>query len=122
MVHINTNPQAGQIRVSVSDGVYFFYTDDIIRLEASSNYTCFYFRNRKPLVIARVLSEYEMTLAASGFVRTHRSHLVNRKYVLFIDGAGNIIMQDDSRAQVSRRKRREVMQRLKEQVLNRLAA
>ena len=43
------------------------------------------------------------------FVRTHRSHLVNLKYVLFIDGNGQIIMKDESKASISRRKKKDVM-------------
>ena len=57
----------------------------------------------------RVLKSYEKILEPLGFVRTHRSHLVNLKYVLFIDGNGQIIMKDESKASISRRKKKDVM-------------
>ena len=102
-----------RIPVATAEGLYFFETTDIIRMQASSNYTYIYFTNRKPLLISRILGEYEEILTAAGFVRTHRSHLVNRQHILFIDGHGNIIMQDESRAEISRRKKKEVMKELR---------
>jgi two-component system LytT family response regulator len=65
------------------------------------------------MLIAKVLGEYEEQLSNAGFVRTHRSHLVNRQYITFIDGQGNIVMEDNSRIEISRRKRKEVMTKLK---------
>jgi two-component system LytT family response regulator len=100
------------LQIATSQGFYYFNPDEIIRLEASSNYTYLYFTNRKPMLVAKVLSDYETILGQAGFVRTHRSHLVNRKHVLFLDRSGNIIMKDASKAEVSRRKRKVVMDAL----------
>ena len=107
------NENSYKLPVSTSEGLYFFYSDEIVRLEASSNYTYIHFTNRKPMLIAKVLGEYEEQLAIAGFVRTHRSHLVNKQYVTFIDGQGNIVMEDNSRVEISRRKKKEVLTELK---------
>ena len=112
-----------KLPVSTSEGLYFFHADEIIRLEASSNYTYIHFTNRKPLLIAKVLGEYETMLDPLGFVRTHRSHLINKKHIRFIDVSGQVIMQDTSRAEISRRKRKEVMKELRSCIFqNKLAA
>ena len=102
-----------RLAVATSEGLYFFHAGEIVRLEASSNYTYIHFTNRKPMLIAKVLGEYEEQLSNAGFVGTHRSHLVNRQYITFIDGQGNIVMEDNSRIEISRRKRKEVMTKLK---------
>lgn len=110
-----TTKASANIRLAIptSEGMYFYEPDEIIRLEASSNYTYIYFTNRKPLLISKVLGIYEELLSSVGFVRTHRSHLVNRKHILFVDHQGNLVMQDESRAEISRRKKREVMKVLR---------
>ena len=54
-----------------------------------------------------------MTLSAHGFLRTHRSHLINTKYIQRVDKQGNIIMQDASVAGIARRKRVEVIRAIK---------
>ena len=107
------NTQPHPITIATAEGHYFFNPCDIIRLEASSNYTYIHFTNRKPILVAKVLADYELMLSVAGFVRTHRSHLVNKEHILFVDGKGNIIMKDSSRAEISRRKKKEVMTVLK---------
>lgn len=107
--------QANLLRLTVatSEGLYFFNADEIVRFEASSNYTYIHFTNRKPMLIAKVLADYEEQLSGSGFLRTHRSHLVNRQYITFIDGQGNIIMDDKSRVEISRRKKKTILKELR---------
>lgn len=93
-------------------GLYLFSPEQIIRLEALSNYTCIHFVGHKPIVMAKVLREYEKMLEPYGFIRTHRSHLVNRRHITQVDALGHIIMNDSSKAEISRRKKREVIQSL----------
>jgi two-component system, LytTR family, response regulator len=93
------------IQLSVTEGTFHFQPSDIVRLEASSNYTYIHFTNRRPLLIARVLRDFEAMLGQWGFVRTHRSHLVNKAHISHVDAMGWIVMRDASRAGVSRRKR-----------------
>lgn len=101
-----------KLTVPTCHGTYFFNADEILRLQASSNYTLIYFTNRKPLLMAKVLHDYEAQLCPAGFVRTHRSHLVNKKHVLSIDAGGHLIMSDRSKAEISRRKKVSVMREL----------
>lgn len=92
-------------------GTYYFMTDEIIRLEANSAYTTLYFKSHPPFVVSKVLKIYEALLKPFGFVRTHRSHLVNRQFVRCITG-DTVIMQDASVAELSRRQKRSVVQQL----------
>jgi two-component system, LytTR family, response regulator len=100
------------IALSVTEGVFYIQPSDIIRLEASSNYTVFYFTNRKPLLIARVLREFEQMLSHLGFIRIHRSHLVNQAHICRIEKTGSVIMNDASRADISRRKKTAVLRQV----------
>ncbi len=102
-----------KLMVSTLEGLFFFNPDDIIRLEASSNYTRIFFTNRRPLLLARVLKDFTGFLEPLGFLRTHRSHLVNRRHIFHIDTVGNIIMHDASKAEISRRKKSEVLKSLR---------
>ena len=102
-----------RIAVSTSQGTYVFQTDEITRLQASSNYTFMYFVNRKPLLISKVLKTYEELLGPLGFIRTHQSHLVNPQYIRFMDRQGALEMHDATRVEVSRSKRKVVLHALK---------
>jgi two-component system LytT family response regulator len=78
---------------------------DIIRLQAERNYTRFFFTKGKQFLSAKTLLEYEKTLDGSGFLRVHKSHLVNSTHIKLYDRAGIIRMSDDSEVEVSRRKK-----------------
>ena len=81
---------------------------EIIRLQAISNYTRVFFTDHPPLLMAKVLRAYDVLLRPHGFVRTHRSHLVNAQYVIEFDQNKILQMADDSKAEVSRRKKLEM--------------
>lgn len=102
---VDTQPT---IQLAVTEGVFSIQPSDIIRLEASSNYTFIHFTNRRPLLIAKVLKEFEQLLGCFGFVRIHRSHLVNTAHISHVDTMGRVVMRDTSQASISRRKRRVV--------------
>ena len=83
-----------------------------MRLEASSNYTKIYFSNRTRMISAKVLKEFVAMLEPFGFLRTHRTHLVNRQHILCVTPEGTIIMKDASVAEISRRMKSGVMKTL----------
>ncbi len=93
-------------------GIYFFRPDQIIRLQSDSNYTYIYTTEHKPILMAKVLADYEALLTPLGFIRVHRSHLVNRCHVSCIEPQGVVIMDDDSVVAISRRRRSQVIKSL----------
>lgn len=84
-------------------------TTDIVRCEADSNYTAFHLRNGERLVASYTLASYEDLLSANGFLRIHRSHMVNGRAVERIDREGRVVLRDGTTLEVSRRRRDEVM-------------
>lgn len=103
-----------RISLATSEGLYFYSPDEIVRLEASSNYTNIFFTNKRKLLTAKVLKDFAEMLEPFGFIRTHRTHLVNRRYILCVTPNGNIIMKDASVAEISRRMKSGVMKALKD--------
>lgn len=97
-----------KLAISVKEGVFLFETKDIICLEGTSNYTKFYFTSQKPLLVSRTLKEYEDILTEHGFMRIHKSYLVNRAHVKKMDNEGLLWLTNDVTAAVSRRKKTDV--------------
>lgn len=107
--------QESQFRLALPsrEGVYFLYPKEIIRCEALSAYTRFYTTGNKQLLSSKNLGEYEELLAPFHFIRTHKSHLVNKSYISFFDHEGFVVLKDSTRIEVSRRRKEEVMELLK---------
>lgn len=91
---------------------HVFALTDVIRLEASSNYTVIHSLHQRPLTVAKVLCDFEPLLLQTGFIRTHRSHLINRQYIQSIQSSGELLLSDNSKIKVSRRKQRDVLAKL----------
>ncbi len=102
-----------KLALPTKEGVHFLLPQNIIRCEAMGNYTRFFVQSGKSYMISKTLGEYDALLSGQHFIRTHKSHLVNKKYISFIDHDGYVILQDGSRVEVSRRRKEEVMEAMK---------
>jgi len=107
------SPDQFRLAVPTRDGVYFFRPAEIIRLEAMGAYTQLHLKGKRHFLVSKSLGEYEELLGEHGFIRTHKSQIVNRIYVSYLDHDGYIVLQDNSRVEVSRRRKEEVMRYLK---------
>lgn len=104
-----------RIALSNSDGIHLFEVSDIIRCESEDNYTKFYIKNSKPILISKTLKEYEELLTEHGFERIHQSHLINLAYLksyIKKDG-GYVIMADNANLPISQRKKERLQELLK---------
>ncbi len=98
------HPNDYKLAISSTEGTIFLSTDEIIRLEAEVNYTKFFLRKDKNLMASKTLKEYSEFLSEHNFIRIHKSHLVNRRYIKSLTNDHHLILDDNSRVEVSRRK------------------
>ncbi len=112
----NINSDQQKILLPTSQGYEVISLDDIIRLEASHNYTeCFLVDNQK-ILISRSLINFETILNDLQFVRIHNKHLINLKFVKkYIRGSGGSVkMSDESEINVSKSRKTEFLEKLAE--------
>ena len=96
---------AFKLALSTQDGYYFCSPAEIVRCEGINNYTHFYFKEKKPLLISRTLKEFEDILSDHGFVRVHKSHLVNISEIERLDKEGILWLNNGTGIIVSRRRK-----------------
>lgn len=115
ILHNILAPSTDEFRLALptKEGVHFLRPTEIIRCESLGNYTRFFMDNGKTYLISKTLGEYDILLTPYHFIRTHKSHLVNKKFISYIDHDGFAILKDNSRVEVSRRRKEEVLQALK---------
>jgi two-component system LytT family response regulator len=111
----NINAPADEFRLALptKEGVHFLLPHEIIRCESLGNYTKFFAVNNRSYLISKTLGDYDSLLTPYNFIRTHKSHLVNRKFISFIDHDGFVILKDNTKVEVSRRRKEEVMAALR---------
>jgi two-component system, LytTR family, response regulator len=103
--------QLNKLAIATLEGLLFFDINDIIHLEANSNYTFIYFTDKSKITASKTLKEFEDILPESIFFRTHHSHLINLNYIKrYIKGdGGQIELQNGTYVDVSRRKKEEFL-------------
>jgi two-component system, LytTR family, response regulator len=111
----NLEHQYKKIIVPSNEGLNILLIDDIIRLEASDNYTYFFLTNGRKLLVSKPLNNFEKLLTDQDFSRIHSKHLVNLKYVLrYIKGkGGSVVLENGDEVDVSVRKKTDFIEALK---------
>lgn len=83
---------------------------DIVRLEGKTNYT-FVHTEEQSFLSSKTLKEFQLKLNSNDFIRTHKSHIVNRVHVrsTHIDkGQGMVELTTGEKVEISRRRLSEV--------------
>jgi DNA-binding LytR/AlgR family response regulator len=79
---------------------------DVILLEGNINYTTFYLQSGSKKVVAHSIKFFEPFLQTHGFLRIHRSYMINPNHVLsYNPEKENFIMSNGQKVFISRRKR-----------------
>ena len=114
-VKVGTTSDPDKLILPASHGFDLLAFDDLIRLEADGCYTKVFIRGGKNKIISRTLKDFEDTLPGELFFRTHKSHLINVKYIKeYSSLSGNYVtMTDGSKVGLSRRKAAEFILRVK---------
>lgn len=101
-----------KIALPTRDGVCFYNLPQIVRIEADVNYSQFFFKMSSKLLVAKTLKEYSEILEDHGFIRIHKSHLVNKNYIKSYLPSGKVLLQNGNEIEVSRRRRHVVKKQL----------
>ena len=103
-----------KIAIPTITGLTFIPMQDIVRFEASSNYTMIHLTGSEPILATKSIKEYEDVLPQTVFCRIHNSHIINlSKIKTYQKGRGGmVIMEDGSTIEVASRRREEFLGKL----------
>jgi two-component system LytT family response regulator len=101
-----------KIVLSTSEMIHVINVNDIIRCESDNYYTYFYFVDGRKLLVSKTLKENEELLTQYNFIRPHKSHLINIKFIksYIRQEGGYILMNDGTKIPVSRRKKDKIIE------------
>jgi two-component system, LytTR family, response regulator len=101
------------INLKTNKGVSQLQFDNIIRIESSSNYSRIYFADKTyPLTVAKILQWFEDHLPGEMFLRTHRTHLVNRRHICSLTLSSKILqLSNGEQISISKRRKQWVKER-----------
>jgi two-component system, LytTR family, response regulator len=109
-----------KIVLATDNSIYVVDINDIMQCQADYGYTVFYLQNNTNIMVTRTLKDYETLLSPYQFIRTHKSHLVNFKFIhrFSYEDGGVIFLKNNSSVPVSFRKRDMMIKTLSSLAIN----
>ncbi len=93
-----------EIHIPIVNGFIVKQVNHIIRVQASSNYSRIYCTDeRYPITVAKVLAWFQLVLPPQDFIRTHRTHLINKQFIERKIG-NQMLMRNGEIISISKRK------------------
>lgn len=94
-----------KVYIPTNKGIRVVMMENIIRIEASSNYSRIYFINEYPLTVAKLLQWFENNLPGTRFYRIHKGHIVNMQFIASLSDGNKVLLANGEQLQVSKRKK-----------------
>ena len=113
-ISFQSSDQLDRIALPTGEGYSFVKVNEIMYLQAESNYTWVYLSDDKKYLVAKTLKEVTNIIKRPQFFRSHKSYLVNLNHVKrYIRGQGGyLVMESGEQIPVSRTQRNELLIRL----------
>ncbi len=108
------HPDNPKIAVSDAKGTSYVNFEDIVSCRTVNNYVVVCLKDQTQLVSTKGLKEFEELFEGLSCFRIHNSTLINLKHVTrYIRGEGGfVVMTDKTELEVSRRKKKELLEKL----------
>jgi DNA-binding LytR/AlgR family response regulator len=88
------------------------FVGDVVLLKANVNYTTFFLENGNKKVVPRSIKFFEPFLETHGFLRVHRSFMVNPEHIKEYDFEQKMVtMKNGETASISRRRRKKIQKK-----------
>jgi len=100
-----------RLALATLQGIVFLKINEIIRVEALSNYSTFFLINKQKIMVSKTLKEFEPILTMQNFFRINRSCIVNTDYIVKYknENGGVVELQDGSEIGVGPHRKNELI-------------
>lgn len=103
-----------RIAVPMRNGFQYYDVQDIIMLKAQGSYTSIYLQGSREILVTRILKDFETSLAGGGFLRVHKSFMVNTAYITELrkEDNGHLLMSNGELVPISAKDRELILHQL----------
>lgn len=96
-------------------GFKIIEVDDIVHIEADSNYSVFHLSNLEKIAVSKVLKEFEEILPSDQFFRIHKSSIINLNHLKEFTSKNGLlaVLKNGDQITVSRRRASDFFEKIK---------
>lgn len=112
-IHQNSSQR---IAVPNRNGLTYYELDNIIYIEADGSYAVMHFKDLKPSTVTRKIKDFESSLAHRGFLRVHKSFLVNLNHIseLHREDSGYLLMSNQAKIPISPKSKEQIIELIRQ--------
>jgi len=99
-----------RMAIPTTDGFVLIDIYQLVYARAVGNYTRFVLLNENPLVSSHTLKYFQAQLEDRGFLRVHKSYIINSIHIVKYLRKGSVILADGTELEVSRSFRTTLLQ------------
>ena len=93
-----------QIEIPTCKGRKIISLDNIIRIQANSNYCKIFLKNEYPITVAKVLRHFQQELSEEYFCRINRTDLINKSFIITSESKNSLKLTTGETFMISRRR------------------
>jgi two-component system LytT family response regulator len=99
-----------KIAVPHKNGLHYYNIDNIVLIEADGSYTLMHLADKKSVMVCKKLKDFEETLSGTGFLRVHKSFLVNLNHIheFHRSDSGYLVMSNGKKVAISQKDKEEI--------------
>lgn len=114
-LNLSDRNEIRKISLPNGQGYSLVSIEDIIHIEADSNYSIFHLANKEKITVSKVLKEYEEILPEHQFVRIHKSSIVNLNYIKEYNyrNGYEVLLKNGEKIAVSRRRASDLAEKVR---------
>jgi two-component system LytT family response regulator len=105
--------KALKLALNHAGGLQITSPSEIVHCAGINNYTRLYLADNAVITISKTIKEFEDLLTDHGFIRVHKSHLVNMHFIKALRNGNIIVLHNGDTIPVSRRRQHQVIEALK---------
>ena len=112
---LSTRSEIRKLTLPYGQGFKMIDIDDIIYIEADSNYSVFHLSNHDKITVSKVLREFEELLPSDQFVRIHKSSIINLNHLKEYNSKNGlqVHLKNGESINVSRRRASDFFEKIK---------
>lgn len=105
------SPNTGKIALSTQKGLVFVDLENIYYCESEGNYTTFFLKEERQVVVSKQIGQFEQLLHNKYFVRIHAQYLINMKHLRAYNrgNGGTVILENNKELPVSARRKENLL-------------
>ena len=104
-----------RIAVPNKSGLSYYNTGEIVYIEADGSYSIMHLKENKSVMVTRKIKDFEETLSTKGFIRVHKSFLVNIDCIIELhrNDSGYLLMSNKAKVPISPKDKEFIIQKIK---------